>query len=340
MAEQKGSAGGKALAAKMTEKERTEAAKRAADARWNAPSPQRAIAGSPDRPIKIGNQEIECYVLEDGTRVLTQGSMLTAMGRSARAAGNRDADKSLPPILQGKAIRPFIPEEMIADSAPIPFRHPVTGLKASGYRAEILPQLCEVYLAARDEGALPPNQQATARAAEILIRGLARVGITALVDEATGYQDQRAKDALAKILEAYVTEELQPWVRTFDVEWYKQMFRLRGLPFDPDSVKRPLYFGHLTNNTVYKRLAPGVFEEIKAERDRNLKKKSAKMHQQLTPEVGHPKLRERIASVTSIMKLSSDWDDYISKLDQVHPLIDPNMPPALFEDEPDTGKGL
>lgn len=340
MASIKGSAGGKALAAKMTPEQRRMAAQKAADARWKGETPKKAIAGSPDRPIRIGDQEIECYVLEDGTRVLTQGSMLSAMGRSPRLAGNKDGDPDLPPILQGKAIRPFVPDEMIPNAMPIPFRHPVTGLKASGYRAELLPQLCEVYLAARDAGALPPNQQATAKAAEILVRGLARVGITALVDEATGYQEQRAKDALAKILEAYVAEELQTWVKTFDLEWYKQMFRLRGLPFDPDSVKRPSYFGHLTNNTIYKRLAPGVLDQIKAERERDAKKKRAKMHQQLTPEVGHPKLQQHIASVTTIMKLSDDWEDFIEKLDRVHPIIDPNMPPTLFDDEPDTGQGL
>ena len=46
-------------------------------------------------------------------------------------------------------------------------------------------------------------------------RSLAKVGIVALVDEVTGYQDARAKDALAKFFEAFVAKELQPWVKTF-----------------------------------------------------------------------------------------------------------------------------
>ena len=294
--------GGKARASKMTAVERSKAAKLAAVARWAAPAPLRTISGASDRLLTIGDVEIECCVLEDGTRVITQGSMLTALGRSRRVNTKPGDDATLPPILRSQALRPFISDELIAEASPIPFITP-SGARASGYPAEVLPQLCEAWLAARAAKALIPSQLAIARAAEIIVRGLARVGIIALVDEATGYQDVRARDALAKILEAYVAAELQPWVKTFDVAWYKEMFRLRGIPFDPSSVHRPPYFGHLTNNIIYKRLAPGVFDEIKSRRARDVSKKRVKMHQQLTQDIGHPKLREHIASVTTVMKL-------------------------------------
>jgi hypothetical protein len=330
--------GGKARAAHMTATERSEAAKKAAFARWDAPAPLTTISGSSDRPLIIGDMEIECYVLEDGSRVITQGSMLTALGRSRRISTKPGDDTELPPVLRVQALRPFISDALIEDARPIPFLVP-SGARANGYRAEVLPQLCEAWLSARADKALTLNQEPIARAAEIIVRGLARVGIIALVDEATGYQDVRARDALAKILEAYVADELQPWVKTFDVDWYKEMFRLRDIPFDPSSVSRPPYFGHLTNNIVYKRLAPGVFEEIKGQRARNDKKKRSKMHQQLTPEIGHPKLREHLASVTAVMKLSDDWSDFTAKLDRVHPVIDATLPLPLW-DEDDTGRGL
>jgi hypothetical protein len=78
---------------------------------------------------------------------------------------------------------------------------------ASGYRADLLPIVCEVYLQARDAAVLPPNQQHVAKQADILMRGLAHVGIIALVDEATGYQEFRAKDALSRILVARAYNE-------------------------------------------------------------------------------------------------------------------------------------
>lgn len=331
--------GGKARAEKLSPEDRSASAKRAAEARWAEPEAKKVVSGSKDRPLVIGDVEIECYVLEDGTRVITQGGMLTAIGRSKRMSNKPGDDLDLPPILRMQALRPFLTDDFIAEAQPVRFEMP-TGFKANGYRAEVLPQLCEAWLAARAAGALLPSQLGIAQAAEVIVRGLARVGIIALVDEATGYQEIRARDALAQILEAYVATELQPWVKTFDVEYYKEMFRLRGLPFDPSSVKRPGYFGHLTNDVVYKRVAPGVFDEIKAQRAKDEKKRRARFHQQLTAEVGHPKLREHIASVTTVMKLSDDWSDFKKKLERVHPIVDTSLPEPLWEDSEDSGIGL
>mgnify|MGYP003561277120 CR=1 FL=1 len=52
------------------------------------------------------------------------------------------------------------------------------------------------------------------------MRAFARVGITALVDEATGYQYERENDELQKILKAYISEELLPWQKRFPDIFY------------------------------------------------------------------------------------------------------------------------
>lgn len=57
--------------------------------------------------------------------------------------------------------------------------------------------------------------------AEILMRGFARVGIVALIDEVTGYQRDRKRDALAAILEKYIAKEMRPWLKTFQLEFLK-----------------------------------------------------------------------------------------------------------------------
>ncbi|MEE3703930.1 P63C domain-containing protein, partial [Pasteurella multocida] len=188
---------------------------------------------------------------------------------------------------------------------------------ANGYRADLLPTICEIYLAARSENALPYQQAHVAAQAEMLVRALAHVGIIALVDEATGYQEVRTKDALSRILEAFVAKELQPWVRTFPPEFYREMFRLRGIDYNPNSVHRPQYFGKLTNDIIYDRLAPGVRDELKAAQKKA--EKSGKLFQHLTTSVGYPKLREHLGSVVTLMKLSSDWGDFKAKLDTMHP---------------------
>lgn len=331
-------AGGRARAAALSPEERSAIAKKASAARWSGDHEIREVlAGSPDHPLRIGEVEIECYVLADDTRVITQGSMLTALGRHRRAAGRErdEIDEKLPPILQGKAIRAYIPDGVIEQAQPVTFRLP-NGGRASGYRAELLPTICEVYLAARSDGKLPPNQAHIARQAEILIRGLATVGIIALVDEATGYQEVRTKDALSRILEAFVAKELQPWVKTFPPEFYRELFRLREIAYDPMSVQRPQYFGVLTNDIVYDRLAPGVRDELKKSQ-KKAEGKSGKLFQHLTTSVGYPKLREHLGSVVTLMKLSSDWNDFKAKLDLIHPSYKKNMPSPLWLDASDFG---
>lgn len=319
------SRGGRARARALSPGTRHEIAKKAAASRWAEMS--QAKYGSPDNPLRIGDVQIECYVIEkpDGSvmRVLTQASFLTALGRHPKA--NTRRGEGLPPILQGQALRPYISEELVKLAAPITFSLP-TGGRASGYNAETLPAVCEAYLRANDDGKLPDNQKHVAVQAGILVRGLARVGITALVDEVTGYQEARTKDALAKILEAFIDKELNAWVSTFPADFYRELFRLRGLDYDSMSVKRPQYFGNLTNNIVYERLAPGVLDELRVVVPRNEQgRPKSRYFQKLTSNIGYPKLREHLGSVVTIMKLSGDWAHFITTLDKIHPRFGDTM---------------
>jgi hypothetical protein len=170
---------------------------------------------------------------------------------------------------------------------------------------------------------------------------LAKVGIIALVDEATGYQELRTKDALARILEAFIDKELQAWIQTFPPDFYHQLFRLRGLKFPTDTVKRPQYFGLLTNDIVYKRLAPGVLDELKRATPKSESgRRKYKFFQRLTSNVGYPKLREHLGSVVTIMKLSRDWRDFMHKLNNLHPRYEDNLLLPFAEHEVDDGRGL
>ncbi|MHC4398002.1 MAG: P63C domain-containing protein, partial [Planctomycetota bacterium] len=131
-----------------------------------------------------------------------------------------------------------------------------------------MPQVCNVFLEADDADVLASNQKHIAAKCRILIRGFAVVGISALIDEATGYQYDRAREALEQILEQFIAKELFKWVKTFPDEFYQQLFRLRGWRYSSQSIKRPAVVGKLTNNLIYERIAPGVLEEL---RDKNPK---------------------------------------------------------------------
>src|SRR5436305_10300203 len=99
----------------------------------------------------------------------------------------------------------------------------------------------------------------------MLIRGFARVGIIAMVDEATGFQYDRPRRDLEEYLKKFLSESLRRWVRTFPADYFKHLCRLRNVELRPD-MKLPQYFGHLTNDLVYRRLAPGILKRLKERR--------------------------------------------------------------------------
>lgn len=331
--------GGKKTASLLTAEEKKTKARKAAQTRWKQDKQTLKVThGSSDHPLKIGDIEIPCYVLEDDTRVLSQRGLMGGLNISRGSAGDQ-----LMAFATHKTILPYISNElMLALESPIKFKNPAGGGIVFGYPATVLPDICDAILSARKERALLKYQENIAMRCELLMRGFARVGIIALIDEATGYQHDRAKDALARILEAFIAKELQPYIPTFPTDFYQEMFRLRGLPFPTNAVKRPQYFGCLTNNIIYERLAPGVKEELQKGIPRNdAGRPKAKYFQKLTQNTGYPKLRELLGSVVTLMKLSNNWNDFMKKIDMIHPKIRETYEMKLeYKPEEDTGSGF
>lgn len=277
--------------------------------------------------LKIGEAKIPCAVLEDGTRVLTQAGMLQALGRSRKPTGRSGATEHIPPFLAPRNLEPFIDEDLRRSSAPILFKPlkggGLGGNQAYGYDAELLPKVCEVMLQARDAGALHVQQLRLAAQADVLMRGLAHVGIIALIDEATGFQEIRDRIALQKILDKYLTDDWAKWTKTFPDEFYFQLFRLKGIPYPPPGKHknwRPSYVGHWTNNIVYDRLAPGVKKELKKLNPRTGKGYRKRKHfQHLTPDYGTPALREHLSNVIFLMRGCKDSRDFERRLERAAP---------------------
>lgn len=332
--------GGIARKKALSGKRRKDIAKKAAAVRWSRQIKE-ATHGSDDHPLRIGDVEIGCYVLEDETRVLSQRGLQSGLGMST-GGGSRGGQK-LAEFLEDLSQKGVDCKPLLARIRnPIFFRPKRRGGGVIyGYEATVLADICDAVLAARKKGGvLQPNQVHIAEQCEILVRGFARVGIIALVDEATGYQKDRVRDALARILESFIAKELQPWVKTFPTEYYQEMFRLRDLEYRSDSVKRPPYFGHLTNDIVYDRLAPSVLEELRVRIPRNDEgRPTAKFSQLLTRNVGYPKLREHLGAVVATMRLSSDWHDFHAKLDRNYPRFS-GPTQVEFDFGEDEGKGL
>ena len=313
------SKGGKARAESLEPSERSDIARRAAMARWTRELPKATHTGQ----LQIAGRTLNCAVLETGKRLLTQETFLTAIGRAGKAKGKTGsfAVDGLPPFLSAENLKPFISDDLRESTTPI-FCKNENGIRLAGYDAMLLPMVCEVYLKLRDHyksqgKEVPANQKHIVEACDLLIRGLARIGIIALVDEATGYQEQRAKDELSRILEAYIVEELRPWIKTFPDEFFKQVYRLHGWPYRPGSAKRPSYVGQLINKYIYEQLPPPVLPELK--KLNPVTERGYRRHkhfQFLTADTGNVHLDRQITAVTTVMKVSDNRKDFEDKFNK------------------------
>lgn len=293
---------------------RTIAGQKAADTRWGRQIERATHQGT----LQIANQDLECFVLEDGRRILSQASIMATLERST-SSGRRTRNDNRPPFLEANNLVPYVSAELNEILPRIDYRvGDSKGIK-SGYNAEILPLICDVYLSARSDEVLLQNQRPAAEAAERVVRALSRVGITALVDEATGYQETRAKDELQQLLALYIDEEFRPWVKQFPEVFFREVYRLYGWEFKPGNHKHPKYTGQFINKYIYEAMPDGVLDRL---RELNPVHESGnrprKHHQHLTDDQGVRHLERQIQQVITLMQISDDRSQFQAHFDRVN----------------------
>lgn len=284
--------------------------------------------------IHIGDKSLNVAVLEDKTRIITQSAVFKAFGRTKRGRAKDDIRVlNRPPFIDAKNLQPLIDNDLDVVLNPIEYLT-IKGNKTRGFNADILPKICKLYLDARENNMLVTQQIPLARASEILLVALSKIGITALVDEATGFQDKRVKDALQKILDKYLLEEAKTYRVTFPLELYKEWFRLNGWQWKPENAqKRPGVIGRWTNKYIYERIAPNLLVELEKKNPKNKKGyRDHKHFQFLTNEIGEPKLREFFGGLLALAKASMTWKKYVRLVERAYPKIGDQIS-INFEDD-------
>ncbi len=324
-------AGGYARAEALAPEERGAIARNAALARWGAPK------ATHEGSLRIGDIEIESAVLEDGTRVLSRAGFIRAIGRKGKAKGGRkyDLESSIPVFLTAANLKPFVSKNLVSDSTPIAYRT-LKGVRAMGYKADLLPQVCGVFINAKYKNALLQNQEHIAERCRILSQGFAVVGITALVDEATGYQEVRDRLALQAILDSFLRKEFAAWAKRFPDEFYQQIFRLRRWEWSGmKKGRRPQVVANYTNDLVYQRLAPGILRELETRNPPDEKgRRKVRHHQYLTEDVGHPALAQHLYGVIGLMRVADNWEAFKKMIDRAFPRRGDTLQLDLFQDRP------
>lgn len=269
--------------------------------------------------LQIGDAKLDVAVLENGQRIITHSGVFHAFGRTPR--GNARLI-GIPAFMDAQNLQAFVDSDLMAVIKKVEYLGK-NGKIAQGFDANILPLVSDLYLRAREAGAIATKAQLdTAQKAEMLVRSLAKVAITALIDEVTGYQEVREKNALQQFLQKFLEEEKGKWVKTFPDEFFESIFKMKNWNWTiANKGKKPQVVGHYINNYVYSRLAPQVLAELRRlnPKDEDGKRKG-KFTQWIDIDYGHPKLKEHLAVLTALAKASGhNWGNWNRMVERALP---------------------
>jgi len=330
----------RARAAKLTPEERHSQARDAALARWQGrralvttsdgaeveaddAAPELEDVPPGDLPkaahwgvLNLLGLEVPCYVLSNGQRVIGRTAATQAL-TGIRGGG------AFEKYISVAVLRPFISVDDVSDRM-VGFRLPeVEGLERSvkGLPTDLMIDVCQGFIRALEASTRPdatfrltPRQLDMALKASMFLSSCAKVGLDALVDEATGYQYERAQDALQVKLRAYLETEMRKWEKTFPDELWMEFGRLTG--WSRSVTKRPNYWGILVNELVYHYLDDDVFQWLKE--NAPAPRKGQNYHQWLTSQYGLKKLVEHIWKLIGIAQTCQNMTELKDRMAELN----------------------
>lgn len=242
--------------------------------------------------IDLGGDELDVYVLNTEDRVISLRSAV----KSIASADSGDLAK----FTGVSSLKDYINNDLILAELK-DFSIPGTQFLGRGMTTEHFELIVRGYVQALYEGAkLTDRQREIAIKCAVLTAGLTRTGLDALIDEATGYQYERAEDALQVKLRAFIADELRAWEKTFPDELWEEFGRLTG--WTTPLQTRPKWWGKLVIELIYDTLDPDVAEYLKA----NKPPAGVHWHRQLTENLGVRQLVSRCWEVIGMAKTCDD----------------------------------
>jgi hypothetical protein len=260
--------------------------------------PEATFSGS----VSIGEVELPCYVLSDGRRVISRTGA-TAMLTSAKGGGNLES------YTRVEALQGYLP----ADLPMIEFSMPgVVNKTVLGMSAETFLDICKAYVTARESASakMTERQVKIAIQANMFLVACSKIGLIALIDEATGYQYERADDALRFKLKVYLEEEMRKWEKTFPDELWREFGRLTN--WKGGLHQRPKYWGKLVMELVYGYLDKDVAEWLKSNAPKP--RGGQNYHQWLSSQYGLKKLVEHLWMLVGMASACTSMSELREKM--------------------------
>lgn len=301
------SKGGKARSEILSPEDRKRIASEAAKARWEEPCPK-ALFGSVETPIRIADIEVPCFVLDDGRRVITMNGMLDTLGMARGGAMVKGMNR-LELFVSRERINPFV-SNTLHERIQNPIRFRIGRTTAYGFDSDTLIEIAEAVIRADHEGNLQKQQAGIAHQCRVITASLTRIGLIALIDEATGYQTKRDSDELQQILTAYLLPEHRPWMQTIPAEFTNEIYRVYGWTRTANN-RGPRYAGKLIRNLIYEKLPQPVLPALDSANPSNAKyQRKHRHHQFLTEKQGLDHFRSQVITVMTLLRISKNKADF------------------------------
>ncbi len=311
--------GGVARISGLSREQRRELASKGAKARWKRVSEAKATGDPSKMPVakykgflSLGEVELPCYVLDNGLRVIGRTSFTEALTH-IKSQGDLEG------YLDVASLNPFINMKLVAEQL-VTFQLPeVAQLERTvkGLTADLVIEICRGYGAALEaslanpqEHKLTSRQAIMAMRASALLASCAKVGLDALIDEATGAQYDRAEDALRVKLRAYLEDEMRKWEKTFPDDLWIEFARLTN--WKGTVTQRPKYWGRLVMELVYEYLDKDVAKWLKD--NAPAPRHGQNYHQWLSGQYGLRKLVEHIWALIGIARTCSTMYELRDKM--------------------------
>lgn len=238
----------------------------------------------------LDNNSVDCYVLNTEERVVSLRAAVKAIADRERSG--------LADYIEVTPLKPYINSKLVLAET-IEFNIPGTQYKGKGIKADNFLDICRAYVNALSDNALKTDRQKEiAIKCSILLSACAKLGLIALIDEATGYQYDRERDALQFKIKLYITEEMRPWEKTFPDDLWAEFGRLTNWKGPIHS--RPKWWGKLINELVYGYLDKDIYEWLKTHAPKP--RGHMNYHQWLSSQYGLKKLTEHIWMLVGMSK--------------------------------------
>lgn len=253
--------------------------------------------------VKFGEIACEAVVLNDGTRGFVQRQFAQLLGYNPKNPGNRFRE-----FLANFAPNALSVKEK-TEVSKVLMPH---GGHAGFISADVVTDMVTGVIDAAVNGTIHKQQRFAVAPCLKIQASMAKVGMNALIDEATGYQYQRAPDALQALLSKLLRQQAATWERRFHPDFYHAIYRLFGWKYAGHDQNPPSIVGQITYDWVYAPVMPlAMIEEL-----RSRKALSDKHHQWLSAD-GLQLLEYQIRAVTVIARCSRDYKDFRNRCNAV-----------------------